>query len=274
MWLRLSMSLALMVIFAGKSPTRSPKPHSDLGRDYGRSMVVSRFGIVATSQTLASAAGADILRQGGSAVDAAIAANAALGVIEPMMNGIGGDLFSVVFDAKTKKVYGINSSGWAPQQLTIDFLKSKGISNSTPRKSIHSVTIPGAVAGWDALHRRFGKLPLERVLEPAIYFAANGVPITEMVAGVWAASAETVREQPNFQKAFLPEGRAPKTGEVFRDPDLATSLELIAAHGRDGFYTGALAQKLVQFSKEQGGTMGKEDLAEFQPEWIDPISTT
>lgn len=237
-------------------------------------MVVNRFGIVATSQTLASAAGADILRQGGSAVDAAIAANAALGVIEPMMNGIGGDLFAIVYDARAKKLYGINSSGWAPQQLTIDFLKSKGISHSTPRKSIHSVTVPGAVAGWDALHRRFGKLPLERVLEPAIYYATKGVPITEMVSGDWASTAEGLLDQPNFQKTFLPDGHAPKTGEVFRDPDLAASLELIAANGRDGFYAGPLAQKIVQFSKEQGGTMSEQDLAEFQPEWVDPIATT
>src|SRR4051812_45707526 len=159
MWIRSSIPLFLMVMLTIELHSQTPKLHPQVsvptpesGRDYGRSMVVSRFGIVATSQTLASAAGADILREGGSAVDAAIAANAALGVIEPMMNGIGGDLFAIVYDARAKKLYGINSSGWAPQQLTIDFLKSKGISHSTPRKSIHSVTVPGAVAGWDALH--------------------------------------------------------------------------------------------------------------------------
>jgi gamma-glutamyltranspeptidase / glutathione hydrolase len=274
MWFRLSVFLVLIVVFAVESNPQVPVPTPDPGRDYGRSMVVSRFGIVATSQTLASAAGADILRQGGSAVDAAIAANAALGVIEPMMNGIGGDLFAIVYDARARRLYGINSSGWAPQRLTIDFLKSKGISHSTSLKSIHSVTVPGAVAGWDALHRQFGKLPLERVLEPAIYNAANGVPITEMVAGVWATAGEALRDQPNFQKTFLPEGHAPKTGEVFRDPDLAGSLRLIASHGRNGFYRGPLAQKIVQFSKEQGGTMSEQDLSEFQPEWVDPISTT
>jgi gamma-glutamyltranspeptidase / glutathione hydrolase len=273
MLIRLSLFLLLMVMFAVDSSPQLSSGKSDTGRDYPRSMVVSRFGIVATSQTLASAAGADILRQGGSAVDGAIAANAALGVIEPMMNGIGGDLFAIVYDARAKKLYGINSSGWAPQRLTIDFLKSKGISHATSRKSIHSVTVPGAVAGWDALHRRFGKLPLQRVLEPAIYYARNGVPITEMVARVWAEAGETVRDQPNFQKTFLPEGHAPKTGEVFRDPDLAASLELVASDGRDGFYRGALAQKIVEFSKEQGGTMTGQDLADFQPEWVDPIST-
>jgi gamma-glutamyltranspeptidase / glutathione hydrolase len=256
------------LLLAQKAPSRQ-----DLGRDYGRSMVVGRLGIVATSQTLASAAGADILNSGGSAVDAAIAANAVLGVTEPMMNGIGGDLFAIVYDAKAKKLYGLNSSGWAPQGLTIDFLKSKGVTKSTARKSIQSVTVPGAVAGWDALHQRFGKLPFNRVLEPAIYYARNGVPIAEMVSQVWKSVGPTLDDQPGFRETFLPGGHAPKTGEVFRDPDLAASLELIASHGRDGFYRGPLARTLVQFSREQGGTITEQDLAEFEPEWVQPIST-
>ncbi len=271
---RLGIGLGLIMTLAVTSRTQTRPPAADPGRDYGRSMVISQFGIVATSQTVASATGADILRQGGNAVDAAIAANAVLGVAEPMMNGIGGDLFAIVYEAKTQKLYGINSSGWAPQGLTIEFLRSRGISSSPPGKSIHSVTVPGAVAGWDALHRRFGKLPLERVLDPAIYYATNGVPIAEMVSRVWAASAEVLQDQPNFKKTFLLEGHPPKTGDVFRDSDLAASLRLVAAHGRDGFYRGALAQKLVQFMREQGGTMTEQDLADFQPEWVDPISTT
>jgi gamma-glutamyltranspeptidase / glutathione hydrolase len=261
------------VAFAVQSNAQIAGAYSDRGRDYDRSMVISRFGIVATSQTLASAAAADILRQGGNAVDAAIAANAALSVIEPMMNGMEAICLRL-FTMREQRSYGINSSGWAPQRLTIDFLKSRGISHATPRKSIHSVTVPRAGAGWDALHRRFGKMPLARVLAPAIYCAAEGVPITEMVAGVWAEAGEIVRDQPNFEKTFLPEGHAPKTGEVFRDADLAASLELIASHGRDGFYRGPLAQRILQFSKEQGGTMTGQDLTEFQPEWVDPISTT
>jgi gamma-glutamyltranspeptidase / glutathione hydrolase len=246
----------------------------EFGRNYGRSMVIAGLGIVATSQTLASAAGADILRDGGSAVDAAIAANAVLGVTEPMMNGIGGDLFAIVYDAKTKRLYGLNSSGWAPQGLTIDFLKSKGITNSTTRKSIQSVTVPGAVAGWDALHHRFGRLPFDRILAPAIYYARNGVPIAEMVSQVWNSAGQTLADQPGFRQTFLPGGHAPKTGEIFSDPDLANSLQLIASHGRDGFYRGPVARALVQFSREQGGTMAEQDLAEFQPEWVEPISTT
>lgn len=243
------------------------------GRNYARSMVVSRFGIVATSQTLASAAGADILRQGGSAVDAAIAANAVLGVTEPMMNGIGGDLFAIVYDAKSNRIYGLNSSGWAPSGLTIDFLKSKGITKALPRKSIYSVTVPGAVAGWYALHKRFGKLPLASVLAPAIYDAKNGVPIAEMMAEVWQ-EAPALKDQPGFSETFLPGGRAPKTGDVFRNPDLANSLQTIAAHGRDGFYRGPLAATLVRFSKKLGGMMTAADLADFQPQWVQPISTT
>ncbi len=261
------------IVFAANLPAQKLPQKQRSGRDYGRSVVVSRYGIVATSQTIASAAGADILRRGGSAVDAAIASNAVLGVTEPMMNGIGGDLFAIVYEAKTKKLYGLNSSGWAPQGLTIDFLKSKGVIGEIPR-NIQSVTVPGAVAGWDALHRRFGKLTLQQVLDPAIFYAQNGVAIAELVSGVWEQTPEFIRNKPGFRNTFLPGGHAPQTGEVFRDPDLANSLALIAEHGRDGFYRGPLAQKLVAFSKEQGGTLAEADLADFQPEWVDPISTT
>lgn len=271
--MRTAVYLFGAVVFAANLLAQKLPQKTLSGRDYGRSVVVSRYGIVATSQTIASAAGADILRQHGSAVDAAIAANAVLGVTEPMMNGIGGDLFAIVYDAKTKKLFGINSSGWAPQGLTIEFLKSKGITGELPR-NIQSVTVPGAVAGWDALHRRFGKLTLQQVLSPAIFYARNGVPIAELVAGVWEHTPEAIRNKPGFRETFLPDGHAPHAGEVFRDPDLANSLELIAARGRDGFYRGPLAQKLVAFSKEQGGTLTEADLSEFQPEWVDPISTT
>jgi gamma-glutamyltranspeptidase/glutathione hydrolase len=190
-----------------------------------------------------------------------------------MMNGIGGDLFAIVYEAKDDKLYGLNSSGWAPQGLTLDFLKSKGITEHIPR-DIQAVTVPGAVAGWDALHRRFGKLPLNRVLQPAIYDAQNGIPIAELVAEVWQTAGESLAKKPGFSETFLPNGRAPRVGGIFRDPDLAKSLELIAEHGRDGFYRGSLAAKLVDFSREQGGTMTQADLADFQPEWVEPISTT
>jgi gamma-glutamyltranspeptidase/glutathione hydrolase len=273
MRIRVGLGVVLAALSVHMSITQTKNVIERRGRDYGRSMVVSRLGIVATSQTLASSAGADVLRDGGSAIDAAIAANAVLGVTEPMMNGIGGDLFAIIYEAKTKQLYGLNSSGWAPQGLTIDFLKSRGIMKSLPRKSIQSVTVPGTVAGWDALHQRFGKLPLERVLEPAIYYAKEGAPIAEMVSRVWATAGSALQDQPGFRQVFLPGNHAPTTGEIFRDPDLAESLQLIAAHGRDGFYRGSLAQKILQFSREQGGTMTEQDLADFKPEWVSPIST-
>jgi gamma-glutamyltranspeptidase / glutathione hydrolase len=243
-------------------------------RDYGRSMVVSRYGIVATSQTLASEAGADILNHGGTAVDAAIAANAVLGVTEPMMNGIGGDLFAIVYDAKSQKLYGLNASGWSAKRLTLDALKAQGLSSTMPSRSIHSITVPGAVAGWDALRARFGKLPLSEDLKPAIYYAQEGAPITELVAKVWSGAAKTFADRPGFRPTFLPEGHAPAVGEVFRDPDLAASLRLVAEHGRDGYYRGPLAGKLVSFLKEQGSFLREDDFAEYQPEWVEPISTT
>ena len=244
-------------------------------RDYGRSMVVSRYGIVATSQTLASQAGADILNHGGSAVDAAIGANAVLGVTEPMMNGIGGDLFAIVYDAKSQKLYGLNASGWTGKGLTLEALKAQGLMSSTmPVKSIHAVTVPGAVAGWDALRTRFGKLPLSEDLTPAIYYADHGVPVTELVAKVWSKDAKTFAEQPGFKTTYLPAGHAPAVGQVFRDPDLAASLRLIAQHGRDGFYGGPLAGKMLDFLKEQGSFLRDDDFAEYRPEWVDPISTT
>lgn len=267
------LSFALMT-YAPVVVAQTTGSKTEPGRDYGRSMVVSRYGVVATSQTIASAAGADVLREGGTAVDAAIAANAVLGVTEPMMNGIGGDLFAIVYDAHTHKLYGLNSSGWAPQGLTLQFLKAKGITKTIPRKSVNATTVPGAVAGWDALRQRFGKLSFEQILQPAIFYARNGVPIAEVVAQVWQSAAETLQDQPGFRSTFLPGGHAPQTGSVFRDADLAHSLELIARNGRNGFYTGPLAAKLAEFSKQQGGTMTEADLADFKPEWVDPISTT
>jgi gamma-glutamyltranspeptidase/glutathione hydrolase len=265
--MRLRYAFILLVSITVLAQDKTP------GRDYGRSVVYSQTGIAATSQTLASAAGADILRQGGNAVDAAIAANAVLSVIEPMMNGIGGDLFAIVYDPATRKLYGLNSSGWAPQGLTIEFLRSKGITNQIPR-SINAVTVPGAVAGWAALHDKFGKLPLTQVLRPAIFYAAHGVPIPEISSRAWQEYGVALRDKPGFAETFLPSGRAPQPGDVFRNADLARSLEQIAEHGRDGFYEGPIAKALVEFSRQQGGVMSEADLAAFQPEWVTPISTT
>ena len=242
-------------------------------RHTARSMVISRYGIVATTHVQASQAGAEILRRGGSAVDAAIAANAVLGVTEPMMNGIGGDLFAIYWDAKTGKLYGLNSSGWAPEGLTLAHMKAKGFSKM-PLRSIDTVTVPGAVAGWNALHGRFGRLGWKDLLQPAIYYADQGYPVPELIHEFWADAPQAFAEDPEGRRVYLPNDHTPAVGEIFRNPDLAKSLRLIAQNGADDYYKGEIAQAILSTSKALGGTMNAADLAEFKPEWVEPISTT
>ncbi len=242
------------------------------GRWQARSMVETKFGIVATSQTLASAAGAHVLEMGGNAIDAAIAANAVLGVVEPMSDGVGGDLFAIYYEAKTGKLYGLNASGWAPTGLTIEAIERQNL-KKMPQKGIYSVTIPGAVAGWDMLRTRFGTMPLDRLLVPAIYYAENGFPVTEIIGAAWQGSAKGLATNKGAKETYLPDGRAPKVGEIFRNRDLAASLRLIATHGRDGFYKGSNAQALIREAKEDGVEWTPADLADFQPEWVEPVST-
>ncbi|MCB1127610.1 MAG: gamma-glutamyltransferase family protein, partial [Verrucomicrobiae bacterium] len=251
-------------------PTFAATAETD--RVQGRSMVVSRYGIVASEHPLASQAGAMVLAEGGSAVDAAIAANAVMGVVAPMTCGMGGDLFAIVRDAKTGELHGLNSSGWAPAALTRDFLLGQGLTNM-PLRGIHSVTIPGCVAGWDALNRKFGRKRLSRLLAPAIRLADEGFPVTEIVSGYWAASEKLMSEDPAAKATFLPEGRAPKLGEVFRNPDLAWSLQQVAKAGRRAYYEGPIARRLLLSAKEHGGVWTLADFREFQPEWVTPIST-
>jgi gamma-glutamyltranspeptidase / glutathione hydrolase len=241
----------------------------------GRSVVSTQLGIVAASHPLAARAGVEMLERGGNAVDAAIAANATIGLMEPAMDGIGGDLFVIYYEAKTGKTYGLNSSGWAPSGMTVEFLRSRG-QTRMPANGIYSVTVPGAVAGWDALRSRFGTKPFSELLAPAIYYADNGFPLTEVIAAGWGSrgSLNKFSMHPNTAKTYLMNGRAPRTGEVFRNPDLAKSLRLIADEGRDGFYKGQTAQAILQISRELGGTMTAADLAEFKPEWVTPISIT
>ena len=237
-------------------------------RSYGRSMVVTPNGIVATSHTLASQAGAQILAQGGTAVDAAIAANAVLSVTEPMMNGIGGDMFAIYWDAQTGKLTGINASGWAPQALTPEHLRAKSVTQM-PRHGIDSVTIPGAVAGWAAMHKRFGKLPWKDLFAPAIYYAENGYAVPEIIHDAWENPAFT----DEAKRVFLPNGHRPGLGELFRNPDYARTLKILAERGPDALYRGEIGQAIVATSTELGGTMTSVDLADFSPEWVDPIST-
>src|ERR1700727_2968172 len=189
-------------------------------RDYGRSMVVTGRGIVATSQVLASQAGAHILERGGSAIDAAIAANAVLGVTEPMMNGIGGDLFLIYWDAKTGKLYGLNASGWAPRKLTIEFLAQHGIT-AMPHDGIQSVTVPGAVDGWSQAHKRFGHLPWKELFTPAIYYAEHGYAVPEIIQDYWVDEETKLRKTPEATRVFLPGNKVPELGARFTNPDVA-----------------------------------------------------
>jgi gamma-glutamyltranspeptidase/glutathione hydrolase len=239
----------------------------------GRSIVSTELGIVAASQPLAARAGVQILERGGNAVDAAIAANATIGLMEPTGNGIGGDLFAIVYWAKTGELLGLNSSGWAPSGLTVELLASKGI-EEMPRRGIYSVTVPGVVAGWDALRSRLGNLPFSEILAPAIYYAENGFPLSEVIARGWARSQEMLASHPNSKETYLIDGRPPRAGEVFRNPDLARSLRRIAERGRDGYYKGETAEAILAISAETGGVFTASDLEEFQPEWAAPIETS
>jgi gamma-glutamyltranspeptidase/glutathione hydrolase len=241
-------------------------------RSQARSMVISQQGIVATSQTLASQAGAQVLARGGSAIDAAIAANAVMGVVEPMSNGMGGDLFAIYWDAKTGTLTGINASGWSPQALTIEHLREKGFSKM-PELGIDSVTVPGCVQGWTKLHARYGRLPWADLFRPAIYFASHGFPVTELIHEYWTREEKKLASDENARQVYLVNGKAPAVGEVFRNPQLAAALGLVARDGAGAFYRGPIAQAILGTSRKAGGTMRAEDLAEFSAEWVTPIST-
>jgi gamma-glutamyltranspeptidase/glutathione hydrolase len=240
-------------------------------RDYGRSMVITQQGIAATSQTLASQAGAQILAKGGSAVDAAIAANAVLGVVEPMMDGIGGDLFVIYWDAKTGKLTGLNASGPAPRGLSPDFLGKQGF--KTIPDGIHSVTVPGAVDGWAKMHQKFGKLPWKELFAAAIAYAEQGFPVTEDAQRYWSGSTGTLRGHPETARVYLLGGRAPRVGEVFKNPAMAKTYRILAEKGPDAFYKGEIATAILKTSQQLGGTMTAQDLASFSAEWVEPIST-
>lgn len=242
-------------------------------RSNARSMVITTYGIVATSHVQASAAGAEVLRHGGSAVDAAIAANAVLGVTEPMMNGMGGDLFAIYWEAKTGKLYGLNASGWAPKALTIEHLRSKNDA-TVPIAGIDSVTVPGAVAGWHALHQRFGRSPWKDLFQPAIAYAEEGYPVPEIIASYWKDAADWLSVDPEAQRIYLPGGKSPQVGQIFQNHELAKALRLVADEGSDAFYKGEIAHAIVSTSQIFGGTMSASDLADFSPEWVEPISST
>ena len=239
----------------------------------GRSKIATQFGIVAASQPLAARAGVQILERGGHAVDAAIAANAVMGVVEPEMNGIGGDLFAMVSESSGGGPYGLNGGGWAPGGLTPGLLKAQGLADM-PFNGIHTVTVPGAVAGWAALHRRFGRLPMADLLAPAIFYAEHGFPVSDVIAARWTQWTDKLSADSSAAATYLPNGRAPRSGELFANRDLASALRRIASDGPAGFYAGPTAEAILDCSRARGGTMTAEDLRDFDAEWVDPISTT
>lgn len=242
-------------------------------RSQTRSMVISKDGIAAAESPLAAQAGVEMLERGGNAVDAAIAMNAMMGVVSPMMNGIGGDLFAIVYDAKAGRLYGLNASGWAPKALTIDLLDKQGL-REMPQTGANTITVPGTVEGWQKLADKFGRKKLAEDLQAAIQTAENGYPVTEWVAMYWATNADYLRGDAEATKLYLPNDRVPRTGEIFRNPDLAWSLQQIADHGRDAYYKGEIAKRILETIKRHGGVMTAQDMAEFSAEWAEPISTT
>ena len=242
-------------------------------RSQARSMVVTKYGIVAAESPLAAQVGASILADGGNAIDAAIATNAMMGLVAPMSNGIGGDLFAIVYEAKSGKLHGLNASGWAPSGLTIDFLRKTGIT-TMPYQGVHSVTVPGAVDGWTKLLERFGTKQLRELLAPTIRYAEEGFPVTELVAGLWSANENVLRADPVAARTYLADGHAPAVGDIFKNPGLAQSLKEIGDHGRDAFYKGAITARIIACCAQHGGTHTAADLSEFSSEWVEPISTT
>lgn len=237
-----------------------------------RSEVIATHGLAATSHPLATQVAIDILKSGGNAVDAAIAANACLGLMEPTGCGIGGDLFAIVWDAKTQKLHGLNASGRSPYNLKKKHFIEKGY-QSIPARGSLPVSIPGCVDGWLELNKKLGTLEMRQILAPAINYAREGFPLTEVIANGWKSNARVLKDYPGFQEVFMPGGKIPEKGDVFKNPYLANTYEIIAEKGRDGFYKGKVAKTIVEYMEEQGGFLSMKDLRDHSSEWIEPVST-
>jgi len=270
---------ALALVVAGLAMTSAPDGFEAYAGTPGtgrgvatRSVVYGRHGMVACAQPLAAQAGLEVLKAGGSAVDAAIAINACLGLMEPTANGVGGDLFAIVWDPKTKKLHGLNACGRSPLGLQASQIKPEA-DGTIPLYSPYSWSVPGCVDGWAELHAKFGKLPLARDLAPAVKFADEGFPVSPVIAGDWARSVTRFKDKPGFADVFMPGGRSPAEGEIFRNPALSKTLKLIGEKGRDAYYKGAIAEEFVKYSKQVGGFFTLEDFAKHRSEWVDPVST-
>ncbi len=244
------------------------------GRDFAtRSEVITQNGMAATSHPLATQAALDILKKGGNAIDAAIAANAVLGVMEPTGCGIGGDLFAIIWSAEKGKLYGLNASGRSPRSLKIEYFRNNGY-ESIPSYGPLPVSVPGCVDGWFEMHDLFGKLSVREILQPAINYARNGFPVTEVIAYYLDRNTQLLKDYPNIKETYMPEGKAPAKGEIFRNPGLANTLEKIASGGKNEFYRGSIAKAIAAFMKSQGGFLTYDDLARHNSEWVEPVSTS
>jgi gamma-glutamyltranspeptidase/glutathione hydrolase len=262
----LGAMLMMTLVGAGADrPTKNPKAT--------RSVVMATDGMVATSHPLAVQAGVDILKRGGNAIDAAVAVNAVLGVVEPMSCGIGGDLFAIVWDAKSGRLYGLNASGRSPYAATRDYFAKRGL-KEIPETGPLSWSVPGCVDGWDQLLRRFGSKPLAEVLTPAIEYATGGFPVTEIIGGSWRSSERLLQATPDAAKTYLQNNKAPRIGERMTNRYLAQTYRLLAKDGRDAFYKGPIARQLVEFSEQVGGLFTTRDFAEHSTTWVEPVSTT
>lgn len=267
----------LLTLAAAVSCTMLAAPAAAYDRITGhhfasRSEVMAPHAMAATSQPLATQVALDILRQGGSAVDAAIAANALLGLVEPTGNGVGGDLFAIVWSDEDEQLHGLNASGRSPQSLSRDYFIEEGY-EQIPARGVLPLSVPGAVDGWFELHERFGKLPMKTLLQPAIDYAENGFPVTEVIAYYFEQNAEILKDYPGFADVFMADGEPPQKGEMFRNPDLANTYRAIAEGGREAFYEGEIARTLGDFVEEHGGFLSYDDMAAHESEWVDPVST-
>ncbi len=271
-------AILLASITTGATMTHNELSAQPAGKPYSappgtaRPEVYAPAAMAATSQPLATQIALDIMKAGGTAMDAAIAANAALGLMEPTGCGIGGDLFAIVWDPKTKKLHGYNGSGRAPAELTIELVKSRGL-DAIPAYGPLPVTVPGCVDGWFALHERFGSMPMEKILAPAIAYAENGFPVSPRIAYGWRISIPSRREFPNFMETYTVSGTAPRAGEIFKNPGLAATYRRIAGEGRDAFYKGQIPATIESYMREQGGVLAAADFAAHQGEWVEPVSS-
>ncbi|MDH5260169.1 MAG: gamma-glutamyltransferase [Gammaproteobacteria bacterium] len=266
----------IAILVTGSTVVAASEPGYDrvAGRAHAsRSEVIAPHAMAATSQPLATQVALDILKAGGSAVDAAIAANAMLGLMEPTGSGIGGDLFAIVWDAESKRLLGLNASGRAPKAMTLEYFQQHGIDTIPPYGPL-PVSVPGAVDGWFELHKRFGRLAMKDILAPAIAYANEGFPVSEVIAQYFQSNKRRIGQYPGFAETYMPEGDVPKKGEMFRNPRLAATYALIADKGRDEFYKGSIARRIDAYMAEQGGLLRYEDLAAHESEWVTPVSTS